>query len=546
MAAPRRRTSAELQVNGGLMPPSAHVIASPRGSGSGGAPCREEHAVTANGGGPALRGAKPRGGGSVCSATKTSGRRRPAGRMPLWRVFIFVSVALNVAALPLLLHQYIVSHPHHPGVISPDQQHHACAPPPGTSGAAARAPSTGKPSVTSDSVINLDHGDPTMFEAFWRETGDAAELVIPGWQTMSYFSDVGNVCWFMEPLFDQQVRRLHRTVGNAAVDGYHVLVGTGSTQLFMAALYALSPADAAEPTSVVSTAPYYSTADRLRRPDRAYEPNGAASFGDMFTPAYRRTPGGGGTAAAERSERSSTALGSSGERVRQLQERDAEAEKGGRGEVNGAGGMCTASVYVSSRSAMPKPRKAGGGEGCQGSARRGERRGRHVRGARVAAHPRARAQLRRADCGVATQPGRALHPGGHRLRHHPVVFSCSSAPSTAAVFLLRKCPREDHEVAPSFWSMGDELWQHLLLARERTTGSGTGDELEQHLLLPRDHGDKREHNTVEHGRWFGRRCRAQVLRRLEQQQGAMPELVVQGSSTHEYPGRATTTGQWSG
>ncbi|XP_048561918.1 tryptophan aminotransferase-related protein 2-like isoform X2 [Triticum urartu] len=259
MAAPRRRTSAELQVNGGLMPPSAHVIASPRGSGSGGAPCREEHAVTANGGGPALRGAKPRGGGSVCSATKTSGRRRPAGRMPLWRVFIFVSVALNVAALPLLLHQYIVSHPHHPGVISPDQQHHACAPPPGTSGAAARAPSTGKPSVTSDSVINLDHGDPTMFEAFWRETGDAAELVIPGWQTMSYFSDVGNVCWFMEPLFDQQVRRLHRTVGNAAVDGYHVLVGTGSTQLFMAALYALSPADAAEPTSVVSTAPYYSS-----------------------------------------------------------------------------------------------------------------------------------------------------------------------------------------------------------------------------------------------------------------------------------------------
>ncbi|KAF7021189.1 hypothetical protein CFC21_034176 [Triticum aestivum] len=259
MAAPRRRTSAELQVNGGLMPPSAHVIASPRGSGSGGAPCREEHAVTANGGGPALRGAKPRGGGSVCSATKTSDRRRPAGRMPLWRVFIFASVALNVAALPLLLHQYIVSHPHHPGVISPDQQHHACAPPPGTSGAAARAPSTGKPSVTSDSVINLDHGDPTMFEAFWRETGDAAELVIPGWQTMSYFSDVGNVCWFMEPLFDQQVRRLHRTVGNAAVDGYHVLVGTGSTQLFMAALYALSPADAAEPTSVVSTAPYYSS-----------------------------------------------------------------------------------------------------------------------------------------------------------------------------------------------------------------------------------------------------------------------------------------------
>ncbi|XP_020193641.1 tryptophan aminotransferase-related protein 2 [Aegilops tauschii subsp. strangulata] len=252
MAASRRRTSAEFQGDGSLMPPSAHVVASPRG---GGAPSREEHA---NGGRPALRGANPRGGSSVFSATKLTGRRRPAGRMPLRRVAIFASLALNVAALALLRHRYVVSHPHHPGVVSLDQQHHVCAPQPGTSGAAASAPSTGKPGVTSDSVINLDHGDPTMFEAFWRETGDAAELVIPGWQTMSYFSDVSNVCWFMEPDFDQQVRRLHRTVGNAAVDGCHVLVGTGSTQLLMAALYALSPAGAVQPTSVVSTAPFYS------------------------------------------------------------------------------------------------------------------------------------------------------------------------------------------------------------------------------------------------------------------------------------------------
>lgn len=99
-----------------------------------------------------------------------------------------------------------------------------------------------------------------MFEEFWRGTGSAAEIVIPGWQTMSYFSDVGNVCWFLEPGLDHEVRRLHRLVGNAAVDGYHVLVGTGSTQLFMAALYALSPpaAAGAAPMSVVSTAPYYS------------------------------------------------------------------------------------------------------------------------------------------------------------------------------------------------------------------------------------------------------------------------------------------------
>uniref|UniRef100_A0ACD5VDW5 Uncharacterized protein n=1 Tax=Avena sativa TaxID=4498 RepID=A0ACD5VDW5_AVESA len=242
-------------------------------SGGGcGAPSREEeHAVapvTANGGGggAALREAKLKRG--TVSVEEDAGRSPAAGATPLLFTAIFVSVALNVA-LAHLLHRYAPSHP----AASPDQQRDTCVQP-GTSrggehGAAApvgelkyrsaSAPSTGKPAVTPDSVINLDHGDPTMFEAFWRETGDAAEIVIPGWQTMSYFSDVSNVCWFLEPGFDQQVRRLHRTVGNAAVDGYHVLVGTGSTQLFMAALYALSPPNAGEPMSVVSTAPYYSS-----------------------------------------------------------------------------------------------------------------------------------------------------------------------------------------------------------------------------------------------------------------------------------------------
>ncbi|KAL6848111.1 hypothetical protein ACP4OV_022239 [Aristida adscensionis] len=202
---------------------------------------------------------------------------KPRRRAPLWQAAVFASVALNVA---LLLHHCVLSQPAAmpPPPRDEQQQQHACLLQPDgalTGGVAkretvaagtARAPSTGKPAVTPDSVINLDHGDPTMFEAFWRGTGDAAELVIPGWQTMSYFSDVANVCWFLEPGLDHEVRRLHRLVGNAAVDGYHVLVGTGSTQLFMAALYALSPAVSGavagadgEPISVVSTAPYYSS-----------------------------------------------------------------------------------------------------------------------------------------------------------------------------------------------------------------------------------------------------------------------------------------------
>ncbi|KAL6627351.1 hypothetical protein ACP70R_031077 [Stipagrostis hirtigluma subsp. patula] len=214
----------------------------------------------ANGGAPALR-PRPRG-----KAFPAGGK--PRRREPLWQAAVFASVALNVA---LLLHHCVFSsHPPHglqdqaACLMQPDGANVAGG---GESRAsqreptagATRAPSTGKPAVTPDSVINLDHGDPTMFEAFWRETGDAAEIVIPGWQTMSYFSDVTNVCWFLEPGLDHEVRRLHRLVGNAEVDGYHVLVGTGSTQLFMAALYALSPAADGEPISVVSTAPYYSS-----------------------------------------------------------------------------------------------------------------------------------------------------------------------------------------------------------------------------------------------------------------------------------------------
>ncbi|XP_028765189.1 tryptophan aminotransferase-related protein 2 [Neltuma alba] len=111
----------------------------------------------------------------------------------------------------------------------------------------------------SERVINLDHGDPTVYETFWRKMGDKTTITIPGWQSMSYFSDASNICWFMEPELAKEVVRLHNVVGNAVTEGRHIVVGTGSSQLFLAALYALSPPDAAEPISVVSAAPYYSS-----------------------------------------------------------------------------------------------------------------------------------------------------------------------------------------------------------------------------------------------------------------------------------------------
>ncbi|KAJ4795572.1 Tryptophan aminotransferase-related protein 2 [Rhynchospora pubera] len=112
--------------------------------------------------------------------------------------------------------------------------------------------------LAHDSVINLDHGDPTMFEPFWKVMGARATVVIHGWEKMSYFSDPTNLCWFLEPEFANQVLRLHQIVNNAATDGRHIIVGVGSTQLVHAALYALASTEAHHPVSVVSAAPYYS------------------------------------------------------------------------------------------------------------------------------------------------------------------------------------------------------------------------------------------------------------------------------------------------
>ncbi|XP_042040372.1 tryptophan aminotransferase-related protein 2-like isoform X1 [Salvia splendens] len=114
-----------------------------------------------------------------------------------------------------------------------------------------------KPALSE--VIDLDHGDPTMYERYWQQTGDRTTVVIPGWKFISYFSDVRSLCWFLEPEFASSVVRLHKLVGNAATDGRYIVVGTGSTQLFQAALYAVSPPNASEPISVVSAAPFYSS-----------------------------------------------------------------------------------------------------------------------------------------------------------------------------------------------------------------------------------------------------------------------------------------------
>ncbi|KAD4889023.1 hypothetical protein R6Q59_034085 [Mikania micrantha] len=108
-------------------------------------------------------------------------------------------------------------------------------------------------------VINLDHGDPTMYESFWKQRAEETTVMTSSWQHISYFSDVNNVCWFMEPGLVSAITRLHKVVGNAVTEGRHIVVGTGSSQLYQAALYALSPPNGSSPMNVVSAAPFYSS-----------------------------------------------------------------------------------------------------------------------------------------------------------------------------------------------------------------------------------------------------------------------------------------------
>lgn len=113
-------------------------------------------------------------------------------------------------------------------------------------------------------LILINRGDPVAFEAFWRKLGDKCTMVISGSDLMSYLSDMGNVCWFLVPELAEAINNLHHVVDNAVSDGRHIVIGTGSTQLYQAALYALSSPGGPEPISVVSAAPYYSVSQLMK------------------------------------------------------------------------------------------------------------------------------------------------------------------------------------------------------------------------------------------------------------------------------------------
>ncbi|PIN09987.1 L-tryptophan--pyruvate aminotransferase [Handroanthus impetiginosus] len=99
-----------------------------------------------------------------------------------------------------------------------------------------------------------------MYESYWKEVDQKCSVTIPGFQSLSYFANIKNLCWFLEPKLEEEIKRLHNTVGNAIVEDRHIVVGTGSSQLILAAFYALSdPLNESGPVNIVSAVPFYSS-----------------------------------------------------------------------------------------------------------------------------------------------------------------------------------------------------------------------------------------------------------------------------------------------
>lgn len=103
-----------------------------------------------------------------------------------------------------------------------------------------------------------------MYECYWKEVGQKCSVTMTGFQSLSYFGDGNTLCWYMERKLEEEIKKLHSVAGNAVVEGRHIVVGTGSSQLIMAALYALSDTlNLPNPVDVVAAAPYYSVLELI-------------------------------------------------------------------------------------------------------------------------------------------------------------------------------------------------------------------------------------------------------------------------------------------
>ncbi|WMV08344.1 hypothetical protein MTR67_001729 [Solanum verrucosum] len=97
-----------------------------------------------------------------------------------------------------------------------------------------------------------------MYESYWRKMGKKCDITFNGDDSLSYFANGKSLCWFLESKQEEKIKRMHNVVVNAIVQDHYIVIGTGSSQLVQAALYALFPTNQPVSISVVSTTPFYS------------------------------------------------------------------------------------------------------------------------------------------------------------------------------------------------------------------------------------------------------------------------------------------------
>ncbi|KAF3775583.1 Tryptophan aminotransferase-related protein 4 [Nymphaea thermarum] len=107
-----------------------------------------------------------------------------------------------------------------------------------------------------DCPAEVNSGDPLFLEPFWMKKRGSSAIMLTGWHRMSYSFGHGSG---KSARLERAIRELHKVVGNAVTDGRFIVFGHGSTQLFTAAVHALScsPPSHASPAKVVSAVPYY-------------------------------------------------------------------------------------------------------------------------------------------------------------------------------------------------------------------------------------------------------------------------------------------------
>ncbi|KAK6940068.1 Alliinase, EGF-like domain [Dillenia turbinata] len=97
-------------------------------------------------------------------------------------------------------------------------------------------------------------GNPMFLEPFWMKHAAESAIMVAGWHRMGYsYTDNTGISQELK----KQIHKLHRVVGNAITDNRFMVFGAGSTQLLIAAVYALSSHNSTSPARIVASVPFY-------------------------------------------------------------------------------------------------------------------------------------------------------------------------------------------------------------------------------------------------------------------------------------------------